>query len=341
MIAGIDIGYGCAKAFLKIDGRIKKIDFPRVLAEAPPNEWKELNTMDIYSMEGQRYVIGRSALHLSNYILRRESRDYVLDNTYWLCLGKILFDSGCFAGNGNTPIRLKHIILGIAPGHYQKETVKKMKTRIRSGIEMFVNNREIRFSAEKASILPQGAGAFFNWALSTDGSVTTSEDLKQLYGVLDVGYRTTDYVLFDEMDFIFDNDLSEDTGVRMILSSMLKMISNRYDYRCNKVEYLEPLLRGDRFFYRGDKIDLSADVTEIVHNHFKNRIEPNLRKRWENRLDRIRKIIVCGGGAHLMKTVPDFLEKYKSLFIVDAEPEYSNARGFFKYAVMNERNNVN
>ncbi len=336
MIAGLDIGYGQVKACVKFEDRIVKSGFPRILAEAGDPDWKELNRSDTYAIGGERWVIGNQALSFSRNIVRRESQDYVLENSYWACLGKALIDSGYFR-NGNTPIRMRRIVLGIAPGHYQKSTIRKMKKKIRTGVEMYWNGKEIRFSAEKANILPQGAGAFFDWILSDDGKAKNQNETDQLFGILDIGYRTTDYVIFDGTNFIADNELSEDTGVRMILNKLLEVVTKRYDYREKKLEYIEPVLRGEPFFYRGEEIDLSLEVKLMVQDHLKRRIEPDLKKRWEDRMDRMRKIIVCGGGAWLLKMVPDFLKDHEKQIVVPSEPEFSNARGFYRFAAMNER----
>lgn len=338
MIAGVDVGYGRVKAYVKTDDGVIKCGYPRVLAEPRNMYWKELNRLHIYSIEGERYIVGDPALSFSGNIIRHESQDYVLENPYWICLGKALIDAGCFHHEGN-PIRLNSLVLGIAPGHYQDDTIKKMKTRIRRGVEMYVDNREYRFSAESIQVLPQAAGAFFDWMLSDEGSIRDLKYTKYLFGVLDIGYRTTDYISFDGDRFVTDDSPSEDTGVRSVLSRLLEYVTKRYDCKDKNVEYLEPLLSGKPYLYRGDKIDLSSEVKKIVNDHFKRRIEPGLKKRWESVLDRMHKIIVCGGGAYLINSVNGFMKGHeKQIFIPDA-PEYSNARGFYRFAAMNEKNN--
>lgn len=119
MIAGIDVGYGRVKAYVKTDDGIVKCGFPRVLAEPQNMDWRILNKLKIYSIDGERCIVGDPALSFNRNIVRHESQDYVLENPYWICLGKTLIDTGCFDDSGGAPIRLDSIVLGIAPGHYQ------------------------------------------------------------------------------------------------------------------------------------------------------------------------------------------------------------------------------
>lgn len=213
----------------------------------------------------------------------------------------------------------------------------QMARKIRTGIEMWHNRKEIRFSAEKVTILPQGAGAYFETMLTDEGVIENPEKWKKMYGILGIGYRTTDYVLFDKAKIITVKELSEDTGVRDILEKVLKYVVRKYDYKDRNLEYLEPLLRGNQLDCRGDKIDLSGKVREIVADHFRKKIEPGLRKRWESRLERMEKIVVCSGGARLLKMIPDFMKGHEKQILIPDNPEMSNAIGFYRYAAMEEQ----
>ena len=84
MIAGFDIGYGQVKAYFGANGKggDGKHCFPRVIAEAQGPEWGKLNETETYAINGAHYVIGEDALSYTENILRRESRDFVLEETY-------------------------------------------------------------------------------------------------------------------------------------------------------------------------------------------------------------------------------------------------------------------
>jgi activator of 2-hydroxyglutaryl-CoA dehydratase len=184
-------------------------------------------------------------------------------------------------------------------------------------------------------VLPQGSGAFFAETLTESGFVKKSDKYKKLFGILDVGYRTTDYILFENGQFINDSgDLSNDTGMRSVLEKLQSYIKQEYDRE--ELEYLAPLLKGQMFDYRGETLDLNPIVTRLAKEHIRKRIEPEVLKRWEGRLNRFHKIIICGGGAHFFRDMPDFLKDHQKQIYIPDDPEMINAAGFCRYGAMQE-----
>ena len=334
IIAGMDIGCGHAKVCLKAgDLETQTIRFPRIFAEAKTNSWG-LNNHSVYGIEGDRFYVGSEALSYQDSLVRHDYRDYVKNKTYWLCICKALVEQGIF--NNNDTVRIKRLILGIAPGHYSQDNIKHMKRKALYGVEFAFNNKIFRFSAENVKILPQGSGAFFSEMLTDSGLVKEKNGYKKLHGILDVGFRTTDYLIFENGQFIGEKEeLSEDTGIRIVLEKLQSYIKEKYGKA--EIEFLDPVLRGNPFEFRGEDHDFSNIVARFVSDHIHKRIEPEVLKRWEGRLNRMHRIIICGGGAYLFKHAHDFLKEYRNQILIPAEPEMSNAVGFCRYGIMQDR----
>ncbi|QTA78679.1 Uncharacterized protein dnl_09080 [Desulfonema limicola] len=334
IIAGMDIGFGQAKVCLKNgDESIKTICFPRIFAEAGRDN-RGLNNHSVYGIEGERFYVGEEALAYQDSFIRRDFRDYVKDKTYWLCIGKALIDTGIFNGDDN--IRINRLILGLAPGHFYPENISHMKKTALSGIEFSYNNKICRFSAKEVKILPQGSGAFFSETLTDKGLIQEKNGYKKLHGILDVGYRTTDFVLFEKGQFIGEKEeLSEDTGMRTVLEKLQSHIRQKYDKE--ELEFLEPVLRGQPFEFRGKEYDLSDQVEKLILDHIYKRIEPEVLKRWEGRINRMKRIVICGGGAYFFKNAGDFLKLHKDQIVILPQPEISNAVGFLRFGLMQEK----
>jgi hypothetical protein len=332
-IAGMDIGFGQAKVCLK-EGDLKPqtLCFPRIFAEATTNNWG-LNNHCLYGIGGSQFYVGQEALSYQDSFIRRDYRDYVKDNTYWLCICKALVELGIFYNNDT--VHIKRLILGLAPGHYSKANIKHMQGKALEGIEFACNNQIYRFSAENVKILPQGSGAFFSEMLTDSGLVKEIAGYKKLYGILDVGFRTTDFLIFENGQFIGEKEeLSEDTGMRTVLEKLQSYIKAEYDKE--ELEFLEPVMKGEPFEFRGEEHDLKLVVAQLVSDHIHQRIEPEILKRWESRLNRMNKIIICGGGAYFFKGNIEFLTEYRKQILIPMEPEMSNAIGFCRYGVMQE-----
>jgi hypothetical protein len=331
IIAGIDIGFGQAKVCLgNRRSEPQKLCFPRIFAEAKNNDWG-LNNHTVYVIDGDRFYVGEEALSYQDSMIRRDDRAYVKDKTYWLCVGKALKELGVFNDRDN--VQINRLILGLAPGHYSKENIKHMRYNALHGVEFMANNRFFRFSAEHVKILPQGSGAFFAETLNDNGLIKENNGYKKLYGILDVGFRTTDFLIFENGQFIDEKDeLSEDTGMRAVLEKLQSLIKRKYDKE--ELEFLEPVLKGRPFAFRGEEHDIKDVVSQLASEHIRKRIEPEVLRRWEARINRMHKIIICGGGAHFFRNTNDFLKAYQKQIHVPREPEMSNSIGFCRYGVM-------
>ena len=332
IISGMDIGFGQVKVCLKNGaGEVQTLCFPRIFAEAKSSDWG-LNNHCIYGIEGDRFYVGEEALSYQDSFIRRDYRDYVKDKTYWLCISKALVDLGTFDSEDN--VRIRRLILGLAPGHYSRANIKHMKMKAHSGIEFVYNHKTYRFSVENVKILPQGSGAFFAETLTDDGLIKEKDGYKKLYGILDVGFRTTDFLIFENGQFIGEKEeLSEDTGIRTVLEKLQSYIRQKFDRE--EPEFLERVLRGELFEFRGKKHDLSDVVAQLTSDHISKRIEPEVLKRWEGRINRMHKIIICGGGAYFFKD--DFLKAHRNQILIPMKPEISNSIGFYRYGVMQDQ----
>jgi len=336
IIMGLDVGYGYVKSYMKQNGVPGKFQaFPRLIAKAPEIKAKEVQQGDVFGMGKDRYIVGDRALSYAKSLIENESREYMLDDLYWLCVGKALFDSGVF--DNHQDIEIKRLVLGIAPGYLNPKLTKQMREKAKSQIQFSLNEKMFSFRAGAVNILPQGAGSYFCQTIGDNGKPTDPEKDQKLFGVIDFGFRTVDYLTFENQEYIPDPEAeqSEDTGVRYILSQLLKHCQKKFDYKGQHAERLEPALRGVPVAIRGKDRDLSAALEGIVVPHLKN-VQEAVVRRWESYLDDMYKIIISGGGAHLFRLYPEFLSDYKRQIVFPDNPVSMNAMGFFRFGMLME-----
>ena len=107
-------------------------------------------------------------------------------------------------------------------------------------------------------------------------------------------------------------------------------------YEREEIEFLEPLLKENPFKFRGESHDLRDIVSQMISEHIRKRIEPEVMKHWEGRLNRMDKIIICGGGAHFLRNFNSFLKRHQKQIQIPLDPEMANAIGFYRYGVMQD-----
>ena len=84
-------------------------------------------------------------------------------------------------------------------------------------------------------IFLQGAGAIFNEILDKEGNTKQPEYLYRKIGIADIGFRTTDYITLDKMDYI-DKDFGT---IDVRINHALKMLDT--DMLLHEVEFAEEL----------------------------------------------------------------------------------------------------
>ena len=72
-------------------------------------------------------------------------------------------------------------------------------------------------------MVPQPIGSIFNLLMNDNGRIVNKELSKQKVGVVDIGFRTTDFTVFDHLRYIERGSSTLDTGI----SKCFSVISNR------------------------------------------------------------------------------------------------------------------
>ena len=351
-IAAIDVGYGQVKAVISNRPLSQNLDtrticFPRVIASHQGKKWESLRSASVYSLTSKDedgYIIGEDARALRQHILSDQSKDYIGKPTYWLALGKAFVDMGAFNGAGfahNNKLVLKKAVLGLAPGHHTNEIETLMRETLSKGVNFTVNGERYSIQAEEVFLLPQGSGPYFEHLLTDDGKTKNNGNSRisdRLFGIIDIGYETIDYVVFEQKQYVPPKESpSEPNGIRYILEKLLDHVKAKYDYKDDKSESLKEVLYGNPFTWRGEEHDLTAVVEKIVRQHIDKNITPNITQRWQSFIGQMYKIFICGGGAEVIKKyAPDFLNEYKNQLVFCENPELTNVVGFHRYALLKD-----
>lgn len=344
LIGAFDIGYGEVKAYVssRSDNHIKHFEcaFPRMIARHPGKKWNNLRSATLYGLsdESSKYVIGDVAAAFIEDLLSDKAKEYVKKPTYALCVGKAVHELGLFA-NGyakDRQIVFRSLVLGLAPGHLNGNIEQEMKEKLQKGIEFYIDDAPYKIEAEKVLVLPQGAGPYFRWLSDETGKIANKETANLIFGTIDVGYETTDYVMFSKRQFVPSKETpSEQTGMRYILEQLLDHLKDEHGYTGDKIEPLIGVLNGEKVICRGKMIDVSNKLQELLIDHIKTKIIPGTYAKWQHVIGQMYRIFVCGGGAILIKRfVPEFLQEFKDqLHFCDA---MENARGFHNFALIRD-----
>lgn len=305
---GIDIGYGYVKSYNGTHGDI----FPSAVAQAISTQYSQ---EEVIAVNGAKFFVGDTALRERVYLYDIRVRDFILSEPWTALLCSALHRRGVHGGV---------LVLGIPPGHYTKEIAAEMTDKVHKTcfIVHGVNGapKTIATSFDKVKVVPQGGGVFFDYMFDrrTIGNIAN-------IAVIDIGHQTLDLVFFEGNRYVESAAVSYPMGVSVVLDRIRRQVSLEHKVNLQNTE-AEKALRTGKLSIYGKEYDI-RDLLDRELEGFTGNVRSLITKHIEDLGARVETILVAGGGANLLKSS---FQKYS--YIVPAEPQFANARGYYKYA---------
>jgi plasmid segregation protein ParM len=292
-IVGIDVGFGFTKAyngknsviFKSLIGDATDIQFHSVLGD-------EGSTSNLHiTLDDKSYFLGSYAE------LQSTIREFTLDQEKLLeDFVKILAIAAAgLVTDTSAPI---NVVSGLPVGYLRRDS-KKLKSMI-SGVHEITfhsqNGKDVskRVHIDKVHIIPQPIGSIFNILFDDQGKIRDRSLATQKLGVVDIGFKTTDFSIFDHLQYIERGSSTMDSGI----SKCFSVIANKLRQESNiniELYRMFKFIESGMIKIRGKEYNIS-NLKKRVYNHAASAIASDLNRLWENDWD-IDTIILSGGGS--------------------------------------------
>ncbi len=328
-ILGIDIGFGFTKATNGKDSLV----FKSVFGEATDVQFREMILIEggqeehlQLEVDGKSYFLGELAERQSNV------RFFTLDQGQFIAKFAKIFALSAAARlvGGHIPINL---VTGLPIGYYQK--YKKDVANILRGEHRVVltdaagQTKEKVININKVRVIPQPFGSMFNLMLNDLGELGDKRLVKEKIGIIDVGFRTSDYTISDKMRYSERGSRTTDSGIARAFNVIATKL--REDSGVN-VELYRLYDAVDRGFIkiRGKEYDLK-ELTEQVFSQLASTVANEVDRLWADDWDIDTMVITGGGGAVLAKYLAPLLKG--NVMPVDAakDARLNNVLGYRKF----------
>ncbi len=331
-VIGIDIGFGFTKAtngketiiFKSIFGDASEIQFWADFGEGSPTDHIQV------AIDGKSYFVGDLAEQQSsvlNFTLDQER----LISDYVRILA--LTVTGLFFNN-NAPINVPiNVVSGLPIGYFKQnhERFNEILTGHHS-ITYHSHNgekstREIYIN--KVRMLPQPLGSILNNLMDADGKIVDEDLASQKVGVVDIGFRTTDFTVLDHLRYIDRGSRTIDTGI----SKGFSVISNKLREKCGVGVELYRLYKAAQegsIKMRGHGFSFEK-IRDQVYSQLAATIANDLDRLWADDWD-IDSIILTGGGCReLAKYLQPLITGNVMPVDLNADARLNNVLGYAKY----------
>lgn len=189
--------------------------------------------------------------------------------------------------------------------------------------------RPVTLHIQSVLVAPQAAGAYYAEALTPTGGVRDSRLLHQPVGVVDVGFRTTDYFLMawddNRLHPVRGLSGSLDSGYVDVLEAVRRRAAHTIGQMVDPMQVESALRQGSGCLYAADRtVDLRSWAREAGQAAGR-RVADQVRLVWGQHLLTIGTVLLAGGGATALKE--PLLELHPGARLVE-DPMFANARGF-------------
>jgi len=208
-----------------------------------------------------------------------------------------------------------------------------LQTRLLGRHEFTIGGEDRRAQVAKIEtvrVLPQGWGAVLCLFLDDNGNIADPGLSRQRVAVLDIGGRTVGYLSVDGLADVPSESRSTRRGAWNVVRGLHDFLSVNYpdlgelsDHKLMAAALAREILN------HGEPVDLHPVIDPIVED-IGEEIVRTSRQYWGNTAATFQKVLVIGGGAYVWG---DTVKKVFPHAVVLPDPEFANARGYFRYVV--------
>lgn len=322
---GIDLGYGYLKA---TDGS-KDLVFPAVVGLGQDLTYYSELTLYVaeednlvVEIDGARYFVGNLAIRQSEMASRS-----LVENRPGDLNARILFLTAMGLLNGGDKQRF-NVVTGLPPSYYL--SYKDDLAKVLSGTHQFTfikggDKIQKQITVDNVRVIPQPFGTVFHLFLDRNGSITGRDLAHSRMGIIDIGFRTSDFVVADKLEYIDRLSFSSTTA----LSTAYTLIGEnlRKTFKVSRENYeLDPVVNEGKIRVAGQVHDIT-DLRDEAYRKVAAKVITEINSVW-NKHD-LDVIYVTGGGGQAL--FPYLKKEYPTAELVEG-PQSANSKGYWKLA---------
>jgi plasmid segregation protein ParM len=331
-VLGIDIGFGFTKAtdgketviFKSIYGDANEVQFWADFGDNSPIDHLHV------TIDGKSYFIGDLAEQQSSVLsFTLDQERLVADFVRTLAVTV----AGMFLKNGGTINVPINVVSGLPIGHFKQnyERFNEVLTGHHSITYHSHNGEETtkEIYINKVRMLPQPLGTVLNLLMDENGKIINEELANQKVGVVDIGFRTTDFTILDHLRYIDRGSRTIDTGI----SKGFSVISNKLREKCGVSVELYRLYKAAEMGsikMRGHGFTFTK-IRDQVYSQLAATIANDIDRLWADDWD-IDTIILTGGGCReLANYLQPLINGNVQPIDPSMDPRLNNVNGYIKY----------
>ncbi len=327
-IFGVDIGFG----FTKATNGDEFVIFKSLMGESTDIQFKMDLSTDTFSknlyvtVDDQSYFIGDFAEQQSN------ARKYTLDQEMLVKEFVKIFGLTSLGVLAEKTVPL-NIVSGLPVGYFDQYR-QRFATILKGSHEITFHKTDQTKITKKLDIrnvkmIPQPLGTLLNLLMDDDGKVNNKELARQKVGLVDIGFRTTDFTIIDQLRYIERGSSTTDTGTSKCFSVIAKKLRKECGVNVELFRLYKAVETGF-IKIRGHEYNITKFRDQVFANAART-IASDVDRLWADDWD-IDTIVLTGGGSvELAKHLQPLITGNVMPIENNIDARLNNVQGYIKF----------
>ena len=327
LMAGVDVGFGFTKA---TDGE-SSVLFKSIIGEPQPRSMDE----NFFSgkaipglhltLDGRSYFVGDLAESESRV------RQFTLDQAQLMTQHFRTLALAALARvvPGRVPV---NVVTGLPVGYFMEYKDKLTQALVGEHtlqIHDSPQENEVVLNINRARVIPQPYGSLVDYLFREDGTVLRADAARQKIGVVDIGFKTTDFTVCKGFRHSERGSRTTDTGIAKAFTYISEALKDMSGVNV-EIYRLYDAVREGSIKIRGAEYDLSK-VKDEVFGQLATAVASDMERIWADDWDLDLVLVAGGGGEALYEYLKPLVRGELALLKTQEDPRMGNVYGYVKY----------
>lgn len=327
LMAGVDVGFGFTKA---TDGE-SSILFKSIIGEPQPRSMEDnffsseaVPGMHL-SLEDRSYFVGELAESESRV------RQFTLDQAQLVTQHFKILALAALARviPGRVPV---NVVTGLPVGYYMEYKDKLTQALVGEHalqIHDIPQGNDVVLNINRARVIPQPYGSLVDFLFREDGTVMRADAARQKIGIVDIGFKTTDFTVCKGFRHSERGSRTTDTGVAKAFTYISEALNDMSGVSV-EIYRLYDAVREGSIKIRGAEYDLTK-VKDEVFARLAAAVASDMERVWADDWDLDIVLLAGGGGEALFEYFKPLVRGELALLKTQEDPRMGNVSGYVKY----------
>jgi plasmid segregation protein ParM len=327
-ILAADIGFGYTKA---TDGRQFQI-FKSIVGEANTVQFAE-SLLPSQAAQPRHFAVGGEEVFVGELAeTQSRGRGFTLDHAQFITKYAKMLGLAALAPyvEHGDPVRL---VTGLPISFFRKYkdslTTLLQQRHTVTVVQANGTRADKSIYIEKVRVVPQPFGSLFAQMLDPQGKIANQRFVNEKIGVIDIGFRTTDFTISDKTRYSERGSLSTDSGMSVAYNAIANLLHEKSGTQVELYRLYEAVNRGV-IKIKGQKYDLTG-LAQQAHAQLAARIATEANRLWSDDWDLDAIVVTGGGGAALAPFLQQQIEGEVLPMPSDQDARLNNVTGYWKY----------